>query len=378
MAAKDFYELLGVEPGASSDDLKKAYRRLAKELHPDRNPDKDAEQKFKEVNEAYDILSDEEKRAAYDRFGHAGINNGGQGGPFAGFAAGSGTSFADVFDDLFGEFRGRQRAGNARTRGADMRFNLEITLEDAFHGRAIQIRVPTAASCEKCSGTGAEGDSRPSACPTCNGVGRVRAQQGFFTIERTCPGCNGAGQVIKSPCRACGGTGRVRKEKNLSVQIRSGVEDGTRIRLAGEGETGIRGGPPGDLYIFLTVSAHRLFQRDGKNLHVRAPIPMTTAALGGSIEVPGLDGGRAKVAVTAGTQSGKQFRLKGKGMPSMRQNDGAGDLMVHAMIETPMNLNKKQEELLRQFAEAGEARTTSPESQGFLDKLKEFWDDLKG
>ena len=381
MASKDFYELLGVERGASADDIKKAYRRLAKELHPDRNHEKDAEQRFKEVNEAYDILSDEQKRAAYDRFGQAGLD-GQAGGPFGGgFGfANFGASFADVFDDLFGEFRGRQQrpGGSALTRGADMRYNLEISLEDSFHGRTTQIRVPTSAACDTCQGSGAAENSKPSTCTTCNGVGRVRAQQGFFTIERTCPGCNGAGQVIKNPCKACAGSGRVRKEKNLSVAIPAGVEDGTRIRLAGEGESGVRGGPPGDLYIFLSVSAHRLFQRDGKNLYVRAHIPMVTAALGGHIEVPGVDGSRSRVAVPAGTQSGKQFRLKGKGMPSMRNNDAAGDLVVQATIETPMNLNKKQEELLRQFAAAGETRTTNPESEGFLEKLKEFWDDLKG
>ncbi len=381
MSTKDFYELLGVERGASPDDLKKAYRKLAKELHPDRNPDKDAEQRFKEVNEAYDILSDDQKRAAYDRFGHAAVDgSAGGGGPFGGFGfANFGSSFADVFDDLFGEFRGRQRGGpNARQRGADMRFNLEISLEDAFHGRNMQIRVPTNAPCDVCSGSGAAENSRPTPCPTCNGVGRVRAQQGFFTIERTCPGCNGAGQIIKNPCKNCGGAGRVHKEKSLSVSIPAGVEDGTRIRLGGEGEAGMRGGPPGDLYIFLAVAQHRLFQRDGKNLYVRAPIPMVTAALGGTIEVPSLDGGRAKVAVPEGTQSGRQFRLKGKGMPSMRQGDSTGDLYVHAMVETPMNLNKQQQDLLRQFQAAGEGRTTNPESEGFLDKLKEFWNDLKG
>lgn len=381
MSTKDFYELLGVERGASPDDIKKAYRRLAKELHPDRNPDKDAEQRFKEVNEAYDVLSDEQKRAAYDRFGRAAVDgSGGGAGPFGGFGfANFGSSFADVFDDLFGEFRGRQRGGpNARQRGSDMRYNLEIGLEDAFHGRTMQIRVPANAECDVCHGSGAAENSRPTPCPTCNGVGRVRAQQGFFTIERTCPGCNGGGQIIKNPCKNCGGAGRVQQEKTLSVAIPAGVEDGTRVRLSGEGEAGMRGGPPGDLYIFLAVSPHRLFQRDGKNLYVRAPIPMVTAALGGTIEVPSLDGGRAKVAVPEGTQSGRQFRLKGKGMPSMQKGDAAGDLYVHAMVETPMNLNKQQQELLRQFQAAGEGRTTSPESEGFLDKLKEFWNDLKG
>ena len=381
MSTKDFYELLGVERGATPDDLKKAYRKLAKELHPDRNPNHDAEQRFKEVNEAYDILSDEQKRTAYDRFGRAGVEGAAAGaGPFGGFGfANFGSSFADAFDDLFGEFRGRQRGGpTARQRGSDMRYNLEISLEDAFHGRTMQIRVPINAPCDTCKGTGAAENSRPTPCPTCNGVGRVRAQQGFFTIERTCHGCNGAGQIIKNPCKTCSGAGRVHKEKALSVAIPAGVEDGTRIRLAGEGEAGTRGGPPGDLYIFLAVSAHRLFQRDGKNLYVRAPIPMATAALGGTIEVPSMDGGRAKVLVSEGTQTGRQFRLKGKGMPSMRQNDPAGDLYVHAVVETPMNLNKQQQDLLRQFQDAGDGRTTNPESEGFLDKLKEFWSDLKG
>ena len=377
MASKDFYELLGVERGASPDDLKKAYRRLAKELHPDRNSAKDAEQKFKEINAAYDILSNDQKRAAYDRFGQAGVD-GAQGGGGFGFANFS-TSFADVFDDMFGEFRGRQRgAGNARARGADMRYNLEITLEDAFHGRETQIRVPTAAECEACKGSGAAENSRPTACPSCNGVGRVRAQQGFFTIERPCPSCNGAGQVIKDPCRACAGAGRVRKEKALAVRIPPGVEEGTRIRLSGEGEAGSRGGPTGDLYIFLSVTPHRLFERDGKNLHCRAHLAMVTAALGGTIEVPALDGGRNRVAVPPGTQSGRQFRLKAKGMPSMHANEAPGDLFVHAAVETPVSLNKRQQDLLHQFAEAGDTRTTSPEAEGFLDKLKELFTDLKG
>ena len=383
MAGKDYYEVLGVERGASADDLKKAYRNLAKELHPDRNPAKDAEQRFKEVNEAYDILSDDQKRAAYDQYGKAAFD--GTGG-FSGFGGGFsnfGASFADVFDDLFCELRGRQRGGGqggpqqGRTRGGDMRYNLEVTLEDAFHGSTTQIRIPTAVACDTCGGSGSAENSKPVNCTTCGGVGRVRAQQGFFTIERTCPACQGAGQVIKNPCRTCNGSGQVRREKTLSVNIPPGVEDGTRIRLSGEGEAGLRGGPPGDLYIFLSVAAHRIFQREGRNLYCRVPISMITATLGGTIEVPGLDGSRAKVTVPPGTQSGRQFRLKGKGMPALRGTDGPGDLHVQASVETPMNLNKRQEELLREFEKAGDAKTTNPESESFLDKIKEFWDDLK-
>ncbi|HWK44993.1 MAG TPA: molecular chaperone DnaJ [Stellaceae bacterium] len=372
MAKQDFYELLGVARGASADELKKAYRKLAMQFHPDRNPgDHTAEQKFKDISEAYDVLKDEQKRAAYDRFGHAAFEGGGS--P-RGSEFGFGTGFADIFDEMFGEFVGGRR-GQASARGSDLRYNLEVSLEDAFRGSNAQIRVPTSVSCESCHGSGSEAGSRPVTCTTCNGNGKVRAQQGFFTIERSCPTCGGAGRVIENPCRVCGGQGRIRREKTLSVNIPAGVEDGTRIRLAGEGEAGLRGSTPGDLYIFLSVGAHRLFQRDGANIHCRVPISMSTAALGGQIEVPTIDGSRARVTIPAGTQSGHQFRLKGKGMSILRA-PSRGDMYIQAVVETPVNLTKQQQDLLREFEKASETGKTSPESAGFFAKVKEFWDDL--
>ncbi|HEV2548791.1 MAG TPA: molecular chaperone DnaJ [Stellaceae bacterium] len=375
MAKQDFYELLGVSKSASADDLKKAYRKLAMQYHPDRNPgDKAAEQKFKDISEAYDVLKDDQKRAAYDRYGHAafeGARGGGGPGDF-GFA----TGFADIFDEMFGEFMGGRRGQGANARGNDLRYNLEITLEEAFKGKQTTVRVPTMAMCEACGGTGAETGSKPVSCPTCYGNGRVRAQQGFFTIERTCPSCHGAGRVIENPCRKCGGQGRLRKEKTLSVSIPAGVEDGTRIRLAGEGEAGLRGGAPGDLYIFLAVKPHRFFQRDAANIHCRVPISMPTAALGGSIEVPTIDGGRAKVNVPAGTQSGHQFRLRNRGMSVLR-SASRGDMYVQVTVETPVHLTKRQQELLREFEKAGDSRTTHPESEGFFAKVREFFEDLR-
>ena len=374
MAKQDFYELLGVSKSASADDLKKAYRKLAMQYHPDRNPgDKAAEQKFKDISEAYDVLKDEQKRAAYDRFGHAAFEGGrGGGAGDFGFAAG----FADIFDEMFGEFMGGRRGQGANARGNDLRYNLEITLEEAFKGKQTTVRVPTMAMCEACGGTGAEAGSKPVSCPTCYGNGRVRAQQGFFTIERTCPSCHGVGRVIENPCRKCGGQGRQRKEKTLSVSIPAGVEDGTRIRLAGEGEAGLRGGAPGDLYIFLAVKPHRFFQRDAANIHCRVPIAMPTAALGGSIEVPTIDGGRAKVNVPAGTQSGHQFRLRNRGMSVLRSSS-RGDMYVQVTVETPVHLTKRQQELLREFEKAGDSHTTHPESEGFFAKVREFFEDLR-
>jgi len=374
MAGHDFYDVLGVERAADPDAIKKAYRKKAMEYHPDRNAgDAEAEKKFKEVNEAYEILKDEQKRAAYDRFGHAAFE---QGGPGAGAGAG-GFDFADVFDEMFGEFMGGQRRQQSHSRGADLRYNMEIGLDDAFAGKSAKIRVPSSVACEKCHGTGAEGGRAPVACGTCHGAGKVRAQQGFFTIERTCPKCHGSGKVIEDPCRSCGGAGRVERERTLSVNIPAGVEDGTRIRLAGEGEAGLRGGPSGDLYIFLQIKPHRFFQRDGANIYCRVPIPMTTAALGGSIEVPAIDGGRARVNIPAGTQTGNQFRLKGKGMSVLRQNN-RGDMYIQAQIETPVNLSKRQQELLREFDGAGSGKAShSPESEGFFAKVKELWDDLR-
>jgi molecular chaperone DnaJ len=381
MAKQDYYELLGVQRGASADDLKKAYRKLAMQYHPDRNPgDKAAEQKFKEVSEAYDVLKDDQKRSAYDRFGHAAFENGGgpragaggAGGPDFGFASG----FADIFDEMFGEFVGGGRRNQSNARGSDLRYNLEVSLEDAFKGSTAQIRVPTSVGCDSCNGSGAEAGSKPVNCSTCNGQGKVRAQQGFFTIERTCPSCGGVGRVIENPCKSCGGQGRVRREKTLSVNIPAGVEDGTRIRLAGEGEAGLRGSAPGDLYIFLSITPHPLFQRDAANVHCRVPIPMTTAALGGQVEVPTIDGTRARVNIPAGTQSGHQFRLRSKGMSVLRST-ARGDMFIEAVVETPVSLTKRQQELLREFEAEAVKSHSSPESEGFFAKVKEFWDDLR-
>jgi molecular chaperone DnaJ len=383
MSKRDFYEILGVSKDASAEDLKKAFRKLAMQHHPDRNPgDKDAEQKFKEINEAYDVLKDEQKRGAYDRFGHAAFEQGG-GRPGGGAGGGGGFEFnfgsggfADIFDEMFGDFVGGRRGGGGAGRGADLRYNMEITLEDAFKGRQSTIRVASLAACETCSGSGAERGAKPVACTTCRGHGKVRSQQGFFTVERTCPSCGGRGQTIDKPCRACSGEGRTRRERTLNVSIPAGVDDGTRIRLAGEGEAGTRGGPTGDLYIFLSVAPHKLFKRDGNDLHVRVPIPMTTAALGGTIEVPSIDGTRAKVNIPPGTQSSHGFRLRNKGMALLR-GQSRGDLFVEAVVETPVNLTKKQQELLREFEKAGIAEKTSPESAGFFSKVKELWDDLR-
>ncbi|MDH3791714.1 MAG: molecular chaperone DnaJ, partial [Rhodospirillales bacterium] len=312
-------------------------------------------------------------RAAYDRFGHAAFENGG--GPGGGGASGFDfTGFADIFDEMFGEFTGGRR-GRAPSRGSDLRYDMDVSLEDAFAGKTAEIRVPTSVLCEDCEGSGAEHGSSPVTCSSCQGRGRVRAQQGFFTIERTCPSCQGAGRVIEKPCRSCHGAGRVQKTKTLQVNIPAGVEDGTRIRLAGEGEAGLRGATPGDLYIFLTLAPHRLFQRDGANIHCQVPIPMTTAALGGSIEVPSIDGGRARVNIPAGAQTGQQFRLRGKGMSVLRSH-ARGDMYIQVGVETPVNLTKRQQELLHEFESAGRGKKTSPESEGFFSRVKEFWEDL--
>lgn len=375
MAKRDYYETLGVERGASEEELKKAYRRLAMQYHPDRNPgDEEAERKFKELNEAYGVLKDPQTRAAYDRFGHAGVDGAAAGRGAGGFDF---TGFADIFDEMFGDIMGGARRG-ATPAGADLRYDLEITLDDAYHGKQAQIRVPTWVPCEACDGSGAEPGSKPIGCPTCAGRGRVRMQQGFFTIERTCPSCQGQGQVIETPCKACEGAGRVHREKTLQVNIPAGVEDGTRIRLAGEGEAGRRGGPPGDLYIFLSVAPHRFFQREGANLFCRVPVPVTTAALGGAVEVPTLDGSRAKVTIPEGTQAGTQFRLRGKGMPVLRSK-AAGDLYIQVNVEVPVKLTRRQRELLEEFqAECGEdGGSHHPESRGFFSRVKEFLDDLR-
>ena len=379
MADKDFYQTLGVDRGADGAAIKSAYRKLAKELHPDRNPDNsEAERRFKEINQAYDVLKDDEKRAAYDRFGHEAFEAGAGAGPGGGFDF-SGGGFADIFDEMFGEFMGGRGGGRrqASTRGSDLRYNLDVNLEDAFAGKQTRVLVNASAACGSCHGSGASGGSEPVTCPSCQGNGKVRAQQGFFTVERTCPTCHGAGRVIDNPCDACRGAGRINKEKTLSVNVPAGIEDGTRIRVAGEGEAGLRGGPPGDLYIFVTIRPHRFFRRDGADIQCRVPIPMTTAALGGSIEVPTIDGGKARVNIPAGTQTGQQFRLRNKGMSALRANT-RGDMYVQAQIETPVNLTQEQSDLLEKFIAAGGGSTMhSPDSEGFFTKVREFWDDLK-
>tara|TARA_Y100001970_G_scaffold294127_1_gene447282 strand:+ start:129202 stop:130341 length:1140 start_codon:yes stop_codon:yes gene_type:complete len=378
MSKADYYQTLGVNRDVSETDLKKAYRKLAMQYHPDKNPDDQvAEQKFKELSEAYHILADKEKRAAYDQFGHAAFESG-SAGPSGGFDFDFRSGFADVFDDLFGEFMGGGRRSSSRggpTRGADLRYNLDITLEDAFTGKQAKVKVPSVVACDPCDGLGAKSGTKPSICHTCGGHGKVRAQQGFFTIERTCPTCHGQGQVITDPCPACGGSGRVNKEKTLSVNIPSGVEDGTRIRLAGEGEAGLRGSPAGDLYIFLTLARHHIFEREGRHIHCHVPIPMVRATIGGNLEVPTLGGGKARLSIPAGTQSGQQFRLKGKGMPSLNSS-AKGDMYVHVSVETPINLTKKQKELLSEF-ESESNTGHSPESEGFFTKVKDFWEELK-
>ena len=369
--SQDYYELLGVGRTASADDLKKAFRKLAMQHHPDRNRDnKDAEKKFKEINHAYDILKDPEKRAAYDRYGPAAFEGGaGPGGPggFQGQGFDFGSVFGDVFEQMFGA--GRGPGGRGDQRGQDLRFNLEISLEQAFGGTEATVRVPSSVSCESCRGSGAEAGSKPQQCPTCNGRGRLRAQQGFFTIERPCHACHGAGQVIDKPCRTCAGQGRVRREKTLKVNIPAGVEDGTRIRLSGEGEAGTRGGPAGDLYVFLSVRRHQLFEREGADIHCRVPITMVQATLGSNIEVPTLDGKMARVNIPAGAQGGHQFRLRGKGMPIMRSTQH-GDMYIEINVETPTNLTARQKELLKEFENAGK---TSPTSEGFFSKVKEMF-----
>lgn len=382
MAKRDYYEVLGVSRGASAEELKKAYRQKAKELHPDRNSDNpNAEAQFKEVNEAYDVLKDADKKAAYDRFGHAAFEGGmggGGGGPRGGYAQGDfASAFSDVFEDLFGDFMGGGRGGGARSRaqrGSDLRYNLRVSLEEAFKGVQKTINVPTSVACDTCRGTGAEGGAEPVTCPTCSGMGKVRAQQGFFTVERTCPTCNGMGQIVKNPCRSCGGAGRVEKDRALSVNIPPGVETGTRIRLAGEGEAGLRGGPSGDLYIFIEVKEHPIFQRDGVHLFCRVPITITTAALGGEVEVPTIDGGMSRVKVPAGSQTGKQMRLRSKGMPALR-GGGQGDMLIELAVETPVNLTARQKELLREFEKLSE--DNNPEGRSFFSKVKGFWDGMK-
>lgn len=375
MSKRDYYDLLGIQKGASADEIKKGYRKKAKELHPDRNSDNPkAEEQFKEVNEAHEILKDAEKRAAYDRFGHAAFEGGGA--PRGGAQGDFSSAFSDVFDDLFGDFMGGQRGGGRprATRGSDLRYNLRVSLEDAFGGLQKTIDVPTSIACGECSGTGAESGAEPVTCPTCSGMGKVRAQQGFFTVERTCPTCQGAGQMINNPCKSCSGAGRIDKERSLSVNIPAGVETGTRIRLAGEGEAGLRGGPSGDLYIFIEVKEHALFQRESVNLYCHVPVSIGTAALGGDIEVPTIDGGRSRVKVPAGSQSGRQMRLRSKGMPALR-GGGSGDMFIELAVETPVNLTTRQKEIMREFEDV--AADNNPNGSSFFSKVKTFWDGMK-
>ncbi|MEO0751579.1 MAG: molecular chaperone DnaJ [Pseudomonadota bacterium] len=384
MAKRDYYEVLGIARGASADEIKKAYRSKAKELHPDRNKDNpSSETAFKEAGEAYDVLKDPDKKAAYDRFGHAAF----EGGTGAGARPGGGfqqqgdfaSAFSDVFDDLFGDFMGGGggRGGGARqraARGSDLRYNLRVTLEEAYTGLQKTINVPTSVGCTSCDGTGAEGGAEPTTCPTCSGMGKVRAQQGFFTVERTCPTCNGLGQIISNPCKVCHGHGRVEKDRSLSVNIPAGVETGTRIRLGGEGEAGMRGGPSGDLYIFIEVERHAIFEREESNLFCRVPVSMSTAALGGDIEVPTIDGGRSRVKIPEGSQSGRQMRLRSKGIPALR-GGAPGDMFIELAVETPVNLTGRQKELLREFTDLSE--NNNPESKSFFSSVKSFWDGMK-
>jgi molecular chaperone DnaJ len=376
MSKRDYYEVLGVSRTCTEVEMKSAFRKLAMQYHPDRNPgDHEAEIKFKEINEAYQTLSDGQKRAAYDRYGHAAFANGGGGGP--GFGNDFSDFMSDIFENFFGETRGRGgRSSGGRERGADMRYNLEINLDEAFHGKTAELKIPTSVTCEVCAGSGAKAGSQPKPCPTCGGAGRVRATQGFFSIERTCPNCHGRGEVIDDPCPNCGGAGRITKERTLSVNIPAGVEDGTRIRLAGEGEAGLRGGPAGDLYIFLSIKPHPFYQRDGADLFCRVPISMVTAALGGEFGVPTLSGSDAQVKVPEGTQSGKQFRLRGKGMPVLRSRD-VGDLYIQVVVETPQKLSKRQREILMEFDQEC-SKENHPESAGFFSRVREFFDGLSG
>ncbi len=380
MAQRDYYEVLGVGRDADDAQLKSAFRKKAMQYHPDRNPDNDeAERQFKQVNEAYEILKDAEKRAAYDRFGHAAFEAGG--GPGAGGFGNAGfefnfggSSFGDIFEDIFGEMAGRGGRRRQPSRGQDLRYNMEVSLEEAFNGKQATIRVPGAEPCTSCGGSGSEGGAARVTCNMCGGRGRVRASQGFFTVERTCSQCQGEGEVIERPCRTCHGAGRVRREKTLSVNIPAGVDDGTRIRLAGEGEPGMRGAPAGDLYIFVSVAPHQLFRRDGPHIYCQVPLPMTVAALGGTQEVPTVDGGRARITIPEGAQSGDQFRLRGKGMTALRSR-ARGDMYIEIEVETPKNLNAQQRRILEEFRDAG--GDNSPKASDFFDRVKNLWADLK-
>ena len=375
MSKRDYYEVLGLDRGAEDGDLKKAYRRLTMKYHPDRNPDDpQAEEKFKEASEAYEILTDPEKRQAYDQFGHAGVDpsQGGAGG--YGFEGNFGDIFGDVFGDIFGG--GRGRGGNGVGRGSDLRYNLNLSLEQAVSGDTLEIRIPVLTHCEDCDGSGAAPGSSPQVCPDCNGAGQIRVSQGFFSLQQTCPRCRGQGKVITDPCRSCGGAGRVEKRKTLSVKIPAGVDTGDRIRLTGEGEAGINGGPPGDLYVQVEVNDHPIFVRDGRHLYCEVPISFADAALGGELEVPTLDG-RVKLKIPQETQTGKVFRLRGKGVTQVR-GGGVGDLLCKVVVETPVKLTDKQKELLREFKESlGDSDRHSPKEKSWFDGVRDFFDGLK-
>lgn len=377
MSKRDYYEILGIEKNASEADIKKAFKRLAMKYHPDRNPDnKEAEEKFKEAKEAYDVLGDQQKRSAYDQFGHAGVDpSAGMGG--AGY--GAGASFSDIFGDVFGDiFGGARRGGGGRThRGDDLQYNLELGLEEAVAGTKVDLRIPTQVACEECDGTGAKKGTSPTTCTTCGGIGQVRMQQGFFSLQQTCPRCHGKGKMISDPCGTCHGRGRVQKHKTLSVKIPAGVDSGDRIRLGGEGEAGEQGGPAGDLYVHITVKPHPIFERDANDLYCEVPIDVATATLGGELEVPTLNG-RVKLKIPAETQSGKQFRLRGKGVRSVRTGS-QGDLLCRVAVETPVNLTKKQKELLEEFQKSLHDDTVehSPRSASWLDGVKKFFEDMK-
>lgn len=375
MAKRDYYETLGVSKQASEQELKKAYRRIAMKFHPDRNPDDEgAEDKFKEASEAYEVLSDSNKRASYDQFGHAGVEGaGGMGGAGAGGFGNFSDIFGDVFGDIFGGAGGRGRGGPAR--GADLRYTLELSLEDAVRGTTVKIEVPTLVSCDLCNGSGAKSGSRPSPCTTCGGIGQVRMQQGFFSVQQTCPTCRGRGSVITDPCGKCHGQGRVEETKTLSVKVPPGVDSGDRIRLGGEGEAGMEGGPPGDLYVQVAVKPHEIFEREGKNLYCEVPTAFVEAALGGELEVPTLDG-RVKLKVPPETQTGKLFRLRSKGVTPVR-GGATGDLMCRVVVETPVNLSSKQKELLREFSESMSDKKNSPRQNSWFEGMKSFFGDIK-
>lgn len=387
--SKDFYKTLGVQKGASAEEIKKAYRKLAMQYHPDQNKgNAEAESKFKEISEAYEVLKDEQKRAAYDRFGSAAFDGsmGGNrtGGASAGFNpgdfAGFGSTINDIFEDMFGDMGGRGRGSPGR--GNDIQYTLEISLEDAFKGKEALIKIPMNDVCDQCRGSGSEGGATGvENCATCDGQGRIRQQQGFFTIERACPTCGGQGKIVKNPCKKCGGAGRVQKEKQLKVKIPPGVDHGRRIRLNGEGEAGLRGSQAGDLYVLLAMKPHKFFKRDGANIFCRVPVTMPRASLGGDVEVPTIDGTRSKVKIPVGTQTGQQFRLKGKGM-TVLGSDARGDMFIEFFVETPVNLDKKQQDLMKQLdksmgGEAAAGSKNSPESSGFFSKMKDIWSDLK-